>query len=180
MDSEESLFSSLANLKNYAYIKARKDIVSDLKLLNLNCMVDINWLVSKDPMLSVVATIIKHFPGGIPDSDLHAISSNLPEDIVSEFYRLRKIDGTYRENYIYRSMVDRIKPPIDQYTEYLCIRLKNYLTKHKEASELVTSSGCTDSTITTAVVIRTKAYRVSNAAYNRVKNNRLIKVLCRK
>lgn len=180
MDSDESLFSSLANLKNYAYIKARKDIVSDLKLLNLNCMVDINWLVSKDPMLSVVATIIKHFPGGIPDSDLHAISSNLPEDIVSEFYRLRKIDGTYRENYIYRSMVDRIKPPIDQYTEYLCIRLKNYLTKHKEASELVTSSGCTDSTITTAVVIRTKAYRVSNAAYNRVKNNRLIKVLCRK
>lgn len=180
MDSDENLFSSLANLKNYAYIKARKDIVSDLKLLNLNCMVDINWLVSKDPMLSVVATIIKHFPGGIPDSDLHAISSNLPEDIVSEFYRLRKIDGTYRENYIYRSMVDRIKPPIDQYTEYLCIRLKNYLTKHKEASELVTSSGCTDSTITTAVVIRTKAYRVSNAAYNRVKNNRLIKVLCRK
>lgn len=180
MDSDESLFSSLANLKNYAYIKARKDIVSDLKLLNLNCMVDINWLVSKDPMLSVVATIIKHFPGGIPDSGLHAISSNLPEDIVSEFYRLRKIDGTYRENYTYRSMVDRIKPPIDQYTEYLCIRLKNYLTKHKEASELVTSSGCTDSTITTAVVIRTKAYRVSNAAYNRVKNNRLIKVLCRK
>lgn len=180
MDSEESLFSSLANLKNYAYIKARKDIVSDLKLLNLNCMVDINWLVSKDPMLSVVATIIKHFPGGIPDSGLHAISSNLPEDIVSEFYRLRKIDGTYRENYTYRSMVDRIKPPIDQYTEYLCTRLKNYLTKHKEASELVTSSGCTDSTITTAVVIRTKAYRVSNAAYNRVKNNRLIKVLCRK
>lgn len=180
MDSDESLFSSLANLKNYAYIKARKDIVSDLKLLNLNCMVDINWLVSKDPMLSVVATIIKHFPGGIPDSGLHAISSNLPEDIVSEFYRLRKIDSTYRENYIYRSMVDRIKPPIDQYTEYLCIRLKNYLTKHKEASELVTSSGCTDSTITTAVVIRTKAYRVSNAAYNRVKNNRLIKVLCRK
>lgn len=180
MDSDESLFSSLANLKNYAYIKARKDIVSDLKSLNLNCMVDINWLVSKDPMLSVVATIIKHFPGGIPGSDLHAISSNLPEDIVSEFYRLRKVDGTYRENYIYRSMVDRIKPPIDQYTEYLCIRLKNYLTKHKEASELVTSSGCTDSTITTAVVIRTKAYRVSNAAYNRVKNNRLIKVLCRK
>lgn len=180
MDSDESLFSSLANLKNYAYIKARKDIVSDLKLLNLNCMVDINWLVSKDPMLSVVATIIKHFPSGIPGRDLRAISSNLPEDIVSEFYRLRKIDGTYRENYIYRSMVDRIKPPIDQYTEYLCIRLKNYLTKHKEASELVTSSGCTDSTITTAVVIRTKAYRVSNAAYNRVKNNRLIKVLCRK
>lgn len=180
MDSDENLFSTLANLKNYTYIKARKDIVSDLKLLNMSCMVDIDWLVNKDPMLSVVATIIKHFPNGIQGNDLSAISPNLPDNEVNEFYRLRKIDGTYRDNYVYRGLVDRIKPPVDQYTEYLCIKLKNYIAKHKEASYLVTSSGCNDSTLTTAVVIKTKAYRVSNKAYNRVKNNRLIKILCRK
>ena len=180
MDSDESLFSAIANLKNYAFIKARKDIIADLKSLNMSCMVDINWLVNKDPMLSIVATIMKHFPGGMSNLGISDLNYNLPEDLVREFNRLRKIDGTYRDNYVYRGLVDRVKPSMDPYTEYLCLRLKNYLEKHKEASDLASSSGCSNGTITTAVVIKTKAYRVSSEAYNRVRNNKLIKVLCRK
>lgn len=180
MDADESLFSAIASLKNYAFIKARKDIVADLRSLNMSCMVDINWVVNKDPMLSVVATIIKHFPDGIPTSKVGEVNFNLPNDLVKEFNRLIKINGTYRESYTYRGLVNRVNPPIDPYTEYLCLRLKNYLTKHKEASDLVNTIGCSNGIVTTAVVIKTKAYRVSNEAYNRVRNNKLIKVLCRK
>lgn len=180
MNSDENLFSAIANLKNYAFIKARKDIIADLKSLNMSCMVDINWLVNKDPMLSIVATIMKHFPGGMSNLGISDLNYNLPEDLVREFNRLRRIDGTYRDNYVYRGLVDRVKPSMDPYTEYLCLRLKNYLEKHKEASDLASSSGCSNGTITTAVVIKTKAYRVSSEAYNRVRNNKLIKVLCRK
>lgn len=180
MDSDESVFSAIAGLKNYAFIKARKDIVADLKSLNMSCMVDIDWLVNKDPMLSIVATIVKYFPDGMSNLGIPALNHNLPEDLVREFNMLRRIDNTYRQNYVYRGLVGRVKPAMDPYTEYLCIRLKNYLEKHKEASDIASLSGCSDDIITTAVVIKTKAYRVSSEAYNRVKNNKLIKVLCRK
>lgn len=180
MDSDETIFSEIANLKDYAYIKARKDIIADLKSLNMSCVVDTDWLINKDPILSIVATIMKYFPNGMSNLGIPALNYNLPEDLVKEFNRLRRIDNTYRDSYVYKSLVYRVKPAIDPYTEYLCLRLKNYLEKHKEASDLASSSGCLDNVIITAVVIKTKAYRVSSEAYNRVKNNKLIKVLCRK
>lgn len=180
MDSDDSIFGSIAKLKNYAYIKARKDIVSDLKQLNLSCLVDIDWLINKDPMLSIAATVLKYFPSEIVTSEVLAVSENLPKDLANEFVRIVEIRNKYCGNYLYRGIVNRDNRPIDSYTEYLCLKLKNYLSKHQEAKDLVGSIGCNNSTITTAVVIKTKAYRVSSEAYNRVKNNKLIKVLCRK
>ena len=180
MDSDDFTFSSITELKNYAYIKARKDIVSDLKQLNLSCLVDIDWLINKDPMLSVAATVLKYFPNEIVTSEVLAINENLPKDLANEFVRIAKIRNRYCGNHLYRGIVNRANRPVDSYTEYLCLKLKNYLNKHQEAKNLVDSIGCCNSTITTAGVIKTIAYRVSSEAYNRVKNNKLIKVLCRK
>lgn len=180
MDGDETVFSTVAQLKHYAFIKARKDVVTDLKSLNMSCIVDTNWLINKDPMLSIVATIMKYFPNGMSNIGIESLNYNLPEDLVREFNRLKEIDATYRSNYIYRRLVGKASPTIDSYTEYLCLRLKKYLEKHKEASALVSSEGGLGGTLTTAVVIKTKAYRVSKEAYNRVRNNKLIKVLCRK
>lgn len=180
MSANEDLFSEIAILKNYVFIKTRNDNVTDIKSSNMSCLVDTDWIINKDPMLSIVATLKKHFPHGIPVSEVKEVNFNLPYDLVKEFNRLIKISDTYGERYEYGKLVGRANPPVDSYTEYLCLRLKHYLAKHKEAKSLVELNGSVGSIITTAVIIKTKAYRVSNVAYNRVKNNKLIKVLCEK
>lgn len=180
MDADDYLLSSLANLKNYTYIKARKDIVSDLKELKLKCIVDMNWLTKRDPMLSVVKTLVKHFPYKIDLSSVLEVNANLDKDMQDEFLRLCRIDARVRDNNNYKSLALADHVPYDSYTEHLCLLLKNYLAKHKEAKNLSSTIGCYNTTLTTAVVIKTKAYRVSGEAYNRVRNNKLLNVLCKK
>ena len=180
MDANDILLSRLANLKNFVYIKARKDIVADLREMKLKCLVDLNWLTTKDPMLSVVKTLVKHFPSRINVQSVHEVNNNLDKDLQKEFLRLCMIDIRFRDSNDYRALALADKVPYDSYTEHLCLRLKNYLAKHSEAKILSSSIGCYNTILTTAVVIKTRAYRVSGEAYNRVKNNKLLNVLCRK
>ena len=180
MDANDYLLSQLANLKNFVYIKARKDIVADLREMKLKCLIDLDWLTTKDPILSVVKTLVKHFPNKIDVQSVHEVNANLDKDLQKEFLRLCMIDARFRNNNDYRALALADKVPYDSYTEHLCLRLKNYLAKHNEAKILSSSIGCYNTTLTTAVVIKTRAYRVSGEAYNRVKNNKLLNVLCRK
>lgn len=181
MDVDDYLFSTIANLKGFAFIKARKDIVADLKELKLKCIVDINWLTNKDPMLSIVKVLVKQFPDTIPMSLVKEINENLDKSLQEEFMKLCRIDARFRKNNSYKSIATRDCIPYDPYTEYLCMRLKNYIAKHEKAKELSSTIGCyNNSILTTAVVIKTKAYKVSGETYNRFKNNKLLNVLCRK
>lgn len=180
MNADDQLLSTVASLKGYTYIKARKDIVRDLKELNLTCIVDVDWLTNKDPTLSIVKTLIKYFPNELPIQLIDEVRDNLDKNLQSEFLRLCSIDKKFRRNFIYRSLAISDSIPYDQYTEYLCIKLRNYLAKHKEAKELIKLIGDYDPILITAVIIKTKAYRVSNDAYNRFRNNKLLNVLCRK
>lgn len=180
MDVDDYLFSTIANLKGFAFIKARKDIVADLKELKLKCMVDVTWLLTKDPMLSIVKTLVKYFPDGIDIGQVQEVNLNLDKSLQDESLRLCRIDNRFRGESRYRGLAMRDSIPYDPYTGYLCLRLKSYLAKHNKAKELFSTLGCYNSTLTTAVVMKTKAYRISGEAYNKVKNNKLLNILCRK
>lgn len=180
MDANDCLFSTIANLKNFTYIKARKDIVSDLRDMKLKCVVDMDWLTNKDPMLSIVKTLVRYFPEGIESDRVHEVNVNLDESLQKEFLRLLRVDARFRMDNQYRALATRDHIPYDPYTGYLCLRLKSYLSKHSKAKELSSTIGCYNPVLTTAVVMKTKAYRISGEAYNKVKNNKLLNVLCRK
>lgn len=180
MDANDYLFSTIANLKNFTYIKARKDIVSDLRDMKLKCVVDMDWLTNKDPMLSIVKTLVRYFPEGIESDRVHEVNVNLDESLQKEFLRLLRVDARFRMDNQYRALATRDHIPYDPYTGYLCLRLKSYLAKHSKAKELSSTIGCYNPVLTTAVVMKTKAYRISGEAYNKVKNNKLLNVLCRK
>ena len=180
MDADDYLFSTIARLKNFIYIKARKDIITDLRNMKLKCIVDIDWLTNKDQMLSIVKTLVRYFPTGIEVCKVREVCVNLDKSLQNEFSRLTKIDARFRMDNQYRAIATRDCIPYDPYTEYLCLRLINYLIKHSKAKELSSTIGCYNDVITTAVVMKTKAYRISSEAYNKVKNNKLLNVLCRK
>lgn len=180
MDTNDYLFSTIANLKNFTYIKARKDIISDLRDMKLKCVVDMDWLTNKDPILSIVKTLVRYFPEGIESDIVHEVNVNLDKSLQKEFLRLLRINAMFRMDNQYRALATRDCIPYDHYTEYLCLRLKSYLAKHSKAKELSSTIGCYNPILTTAVVMKTKAYRISGEAYNKVKNNKLLNVLCRK
>ncbi len=180
MDADDNLFSSLASSRGFTYIKARKDIVSDIRDLHLKCVIDMHWLTNEDPMLSVVKTVLKYIPDNLDYSLVREVCENVDSNLKKEFKKVREIYAKYCSNMGYKGLVERDCIPYDSYTEYICSKLKEYLSKHLEAKKLSSTIGCMNETLTTAVVIKTKAYRVSGKAYNKFKNNKLLNVLCRK
>ena len=181
MDAPADTLSRIANLKKYVFIQARKDIVADLRSLNLTCIIDTDWLLKRDPLLSAVKATLFHFPDKtIEPSVVKEICENLPKEEADEMMKVVYLRNVYGDDYYYRSVVNNSDVKCDPYIGYLCLKLKNYIIKHTKAKDLVTSSGLEDKILTTAVVVKTKAYRVSGRAYQRVKNNKLLRVLCRK
>ena len=148
--------------------------------MNLRCLVDMDWLTRKDPTLSAVRTIIKYFPDGVNWNTVYKIIRNLDKNLQEEFTKLHVIDAKYRNNSVYRGIAIKEEIPYDSYTEYLCLKLKDYLVKHEIAETLSNTIGCDNPVLTAAVVIKTKAYRVSGEVYNEVKNNKLLNILCKR
>ena len=66
---------------------------------------------------------------------------------------------------------------------YICEKFKECTTAYTNLSKevgLSTDDGDLKDLLMTAIVIKEKAFRVNLGAYNEVKNNKLLKVLCRK
>lgn len=179
MDADDSLFLDIATIKGYTYIKARKDIVTDLRKLNLHCLVDLDWLLHKDPLLSKIHTISKYFPT-TAERSMSNLNKTVPKDLAKEFNYVLDLYRMAISNFNYKVIADKVNLPEDSYVKYICLKLKDYLIKYNEASSITSSVSSQDDTLTTAVIIKTKAYRVGKEAYNRVKNNELIRVLCKK
>lgn len=180
LEGNDEILKALAELKGYMYLKARKEIVEYLRSLGLSCLVDINWLLNKDPLLSRVKAIVKNFPGKIDSISLAQVMVNLDNKTKEEFREIVRLDDTYGSNYVYRSLVASENIPVDSYTDHVCKKIKYYLDKHYDTREIVLSMGEYNPVMNTAVVIKTKAYRVDKEAYMKYRNNKLINILCRK
>ena len=177
IDADENLFIHIAQLKGFVYIKARKDIVSAIRKMNLSCIVDNDWLMYKDPMLSKIRTILKYFPNGIDMHDVITLSEDLNKDLQKEFKEIGIINVVYQN---YKELAQRETVPYDRFTEYICTKLVDHIKKYREAKRISNTIGYNIHELTTAVVVKTRAYRVSKEAYRKIKNNKLLNVLCGK
>lgn len=177
---DTSIINSLANLKGFEFIQARKEVVSSIRELNLSCIVDVQWLTSRDPMLSVVKTLLKWFPSGIGNYMISDIIMDIDKDISEEFNKLRTIYSKYAYNCTFKIFSIKPNVPYDQYTEYLCMKLRNYYDAYVEKVLPIIETGRCSHSIITAVAMKTKAYRISSKAYKSIKSNELLRILCKK
>lgn len=185
MDDDEFTLWNVAQVRGLKLIKARKDIVSDLKALKLSCIVNVDWLMNDDPVIRTVAAIRKSFPEGMNISCVERVCENISQDLAKEFKRVMAYYCKYGvRNGTYYELASRVadKGKCDPYTMYICGVMKNYIDKQIKAETVVKSatSYSYPDILTTAVIVRTRAYRVSYTAYNRMKCNKLINVLCKK
>ena len=177
MDEDESFWTCVAKIKGFAFFKARKDVVAEIRALNLSCVVDMGWLLREDPLLNKVYTAYQCFPTGIPGYSLEELHYTVDKKLFDEFRAIqyyRNIETKYASHC-------RVAGTIDPYTKYLCDRLKSYLDKWNSAKSVVGDNHSSlHRVLTAAVVMKTGSYRVSARAYSDIRGNKLLKVLCKK
>lgn len=177
MDGSEELFSGLADWKGFTFIKARKDVVKNLKSLGLSCLVDIDWVTEKDHDLKKLSAILQVFNEGMDRDILYGIIPTIPEELAEEFKAVVKLYG--RSNNMARVQARKVSP--DPHTMEICHTMRRYIGKYKEAISIVGSSECVcNAVLIHGVIIKKRLYRVNSETYNRFRQNNLIRILCRK
>lgn len=175
----------IAKIKGYTYIQANKSTVKAIKDKNLKCIVDEDWLMYKDPVLSVIKSLIKYYPKGhdglgYHNNLIHRLLVNLDEDLRTEIGRIDHIYKIYASSLVYTNLANEDNVKEDEYTKKLCFKLKELCKKQYEAELITETIGCKDPVLIAAILMKSKSFRISGAAYKRVKNNKLIRILCRK
>lgn len=178
-------FADIAIARGFEYFKARKEIADYIKSLNPSYLIKTDWLYNKDPVTIKLNTIIKVFGTKCP-SRLAAsrMLRTVPDSLEKEF---DSIIALYHGNEDYCKYLSTIKLKcniIDPYTESICEKLKYYFDTYESLSKEMGISNdrfnTLEETIMAEVIIKTKAYRISSEAYDIVKNNKLIKLLCKR
>ena len=177
---------NIAEARKLVYIRARKDVLEAIYNIHPTFIVDREWLLNDDPIIVKLHTILEEFKDTyyIPSRQsrcemLNTIPSPLSEDIysmLSFYYR-------YSNNSTYIAIAKACKK-IDPYIQVLCRKLKEYITKYNNIKKKVgiyaDIEDSLEGILITAAIIKSKSYRVSTRMYNKVKNNKLLRVLCRK
>ena len=182
MDGDNDFWYNIASLRDFVYIKAKKETVHNLRELKLSCLVDINKIITKDKILIQAATVNKCIPDVLDNKDVRAVCETVTPDIAKAFEFIYTLKNTYCSNYYYKGLFRNITQ-YDSYIESVCNNLLTHIEKYKQAQNIVNAPYDNSelvSTLTTAIIVKQKGYKVSANAYSKVKNNKLIKVLCKK
>ena len=106
----------------------------------------------------------------------------MPLQLRVEFIKILDLCNKFPLSNTYLAIAAKCKK-IDPYTKYICEKFKECTTAYTNLSKevgLSTDDENLKNLLMTAIVIKERAFRVNLGAYNEVKNNKLLKVLCRK
>lgn len=175
----------IANSRGLEFIRARKDIVEAFENLNPTFLVDKEWIITKDPTIIKLHTILKCFGRReVPTRySIGTMLETVPEPLKGEFLDIINFYYSFPDSdYMYMA---RTKcTDVDEYTEYICKELIKHIDIYKKTCLDIglapSDTYSLNRLLITAVLMKNKAYRISSRAYRNIKNNKLLKVLCRK
>lgn len=176
----------IAEARGFVFIRARKEIVDALYELKPTFLVNKNWVLEKDPIIVKLHTIIESFK----DVDVPTNYSNfemlntIPLPLKSKFKDIIDFYYKYYENKTYMRIASNCTK-IDSYVKVICEKLKNHTEIYNNLSKEVNlkilgGEEPLKGLLMAAVIVKSKAYRINPRIYNKVKNNKLLRVLCRK
>lgn len=178
INSAESnnFFAELAVARGYAYITCAKNVLTALNEVELTCRVDKSVITKTDKYLRMVATVKKR---GIAFSS--RVLDTLPLSVRAEYLWLDALVDKYCSWRHYASHAVSATIEEDRWVAQLCDKYKEYSAAWEEVHELVGSPYTDNSKAMMAkILLKRKAYRVSEEYYNIMKSNQLIQELCRK
>lgn len=178
---------NIANTRNLIVISARKEIVEALKEANPSFLVDKQYILKKDPVIVKFHTMIKEFG----NAKFHVPSEfysrdfllTVPPYLRKEFLNIIEFYHWHSKTNAYYLVADKDDIPIDSYTQYICRKFIKYFNSYTNLIDEIdfpSDKNSLENILTSAVILKKKIYRLDYKMYEKVKSNKLIKVLCEK
>ena len=182
---ESDSWYSIAEARGFVFIRARKEIVDAFYELKPTFLVDKDWVLKEDPIIIKLHTIIESFKGvSIPTNySGFEMLNTIPLPLKSKFRDIINFYYKYCGNNIYMEVASKCTK-IDPYVKVICEKLKNHIEVYnnlsKEVELKINGEEPLKGLLMAAVIVKSKAYRINPKIYDKVKNNKLLRVLCRK
>lgn len=183
---ESDSWYEIAKARGFVFIRARKEIVDAFYELKPTFLVNKDWVLKEDPIIIKLHTIIESFKDvGMPTSySSFEMLNTIPLPLNSKFRDIISFYYKYTGNIAYIEAAYKCTK-IDSYVKTICEKFKNHIEIYNNLSkevELKIDGGAESlkGLLMAAVIVKSKAYRINPKVYNKVKNNKLLKVLCRK
>ena len=182
---ESDSWYRIAEARGFEFIRARKEIVDAFYELKPTFLVDKDWVLKEDPIIIKLHTIIESFKGvSIPTNySGFEMLNTIPLPLKSKFRDIINFYYKYCGNNIYMEVASKCTK-IDPYVKSICEKFKNHIEVYnnlsKEVELNINGEEPLKGLLMAAVIVKSKAYRINPKIYNKVKNNKLLRVLCRK
>lgn len=182
---ESDSWYSIAEARGFVFIRARKEIIDALLELKPTFLVNKDWVLKEDPIIVKLHTIIESFkdvsmPTNYSGSEM---LSTIPMPLKSKFKDIINFYYKYNGNRTYMEVASKCTK-IDSYVKSMCEKFKDHIKIYNNLSEEVeldiNREEPLKGLLMAAVIVKSKAYRINPRIYNKVKNNKLLRVLCRK
>lgn len=183
---ESDSWYKIAEARGFVFIRARKEIVDAFYELKPTFLVNKDWVLKEDPIIIKLHTIIESFKDVSMPTNYgnFEMLNTVPLPLNSKFRDIISFYYKYIGNRIYVEAANKCTK-IDSYVKIICEKFKNHIEIYNNLSkevELKIDGGAEPlkGLLMAAVIVKSKAYRINPRLYNKVKNNKLLKVLCRK
>ena len=182
---ESDSWYSIAEARGFLFIRARKEIIDALLELKPTFLVNKDWVLKEDPIIVKLHTIIESFKGvSIPTNfSGFEMLNTVPIPLKNEFKDIIDFYYKYSGNKTYMEVASKCTK-IDSYVKTVCEKLKDHIEVYnnlsKEVELKINGEEPLKGLLMAAVIVKSKAYRINPKIYDKVKNNKLLRVLCRK
>ena len=182
---ESDSWYDIAEARGFMFIRAKKEIVDALYELKPTFLVNKEWVLKEDPIIVKLHTIIESFKGIYVPTIYSSFEmlSTVPPPLKSKFKSVISFYYRYSGNSTYMKVASECTK-IDSYVKIICEKFKDHIKIYnnlsKEVELTVNGEDPLKGLLMAAVIVKSKAYRINPKIYNKVKNNKLLKVLCRK
>lgn len=182
---ESDSWYSIAEARGFLFIRARKEIIDAFLELKPTFLVNKDWVLKEDPIIVKLHTIIESFKDVSMPTNYSSFEmlNTVPMPLESKFKDIINFYYRYRGNNTYMEVASRCTK-IDPYVKTICEKFKSYIETYnnlsKEVELKIDGSESLKGLLMAAVIVKSKAYRINPKIYDKVKNNKLLRVLCRR
>ena len=182
---ESDSWYSIAEARGFVFIRARKEIIDAFHELKPTFLVNKDWVLKEDPTIVKLHTIIESFKDVYVPTNYSSFEmlNTVPPPLNGKFKDIINFYYKYSENRTYMEVASKCTK-IDPYVKSMCEKFKDHIEIYNNLSKKVEleigGKEPLKGLLMAAVIVRSKAYRVNPKIYNKVKNNKLLRVLCRK
>ena len=182
---ESDSWYSIAEARGFVFIRARKKIIDAFHELKPTFLVNKDWVLKEDPTIVKLHTIIESFKDASMPTNYSGFEmlNTVPLPLKSKFKDIINFYYKYSGNRTYMEVASKCTK-IDPYVKSMCEKFKDHIEIYnnlsKEVELKIDGEEPLKGLLMAAVIVRSKAYRVNPKIYDKVKNNKLLRVLCRK